>query len=56
MYRYHHHHLCLGCRVPGISHLLMIYSVLLSCVCVSFENNRLNGPELKGLVPYDFGC
>ncbi|KAK2974498.1 hypothetical protein RJ640_018663 [Escallonia rubra] len=22
----------------------------------SFENNRLNGPELKGLVPYDFGC
>ncbi|BBH09671.1 Leucine-rich repeat family protein [Prunus dulcis] len=21
-----------------------------------FENNRLNGPELKGLVPYDFGC
>ncbi|KAF2320938.1 hypothetical protein GH714_032088 [Hevea brasiliensis] len=22
----------------------------------SFEHNRLNGPELKGLVPYDFGC
>ncbi|KAL0422548.1 UNVERIFIED_CONTAM: Leucine-rich repeat protein 2 [Sesamum latifolium] len=22
----------------------------------SFTNNRLNGPELKGLVPYDFGC
>ncbi|KAL3611596.1 hypothetical protein D5086_002616 [Populus alba] len=22
----------------------------------SFENNKLNGPELKGLVPYDFGC
>ncbi|KAF5733193.1 putative leucine-rich repeat family protein [Tripterygium wilfordii] len=22
----------------------------------SFENTRLNGPELKGLVPYDFGC
>ncbi|KAJ0010986.1 hypothetical protein Pint_33774 [Pistacia integerrima] len=22
----------------------------------SFENNRLNGPELQGLVPYDFGC
>ncbi|PNY14133.1 somatic embryogenesis receptor kinase 1-like protein [Trifolium pratense] len=22
----------------------------------SFENNRLSGPELKGLVPYDFGC
>lgn len=22
----------------------------------SFENNRLNGPELKGLVSYDFGC
>lgn len=22
----------------------------------SFVNNRLNGPELKGLVPYDFGC
>ncbi|KAK4491139.1 hypothetical protein RD792_001863, partial [Penstemon davidsonii] len=22
----------------------------------SYENNRLNGPELKGLVPYDFGC
>ncbi|AES93584.1 putative non-specific serine/threonine protein kinase [Medicago truncatula] len=22
----------------------------------SFENNGLNGPELKGLVPYDFGC
>uniref|UniRef100_A0A6M2EXG7 Uncharacterized protein n=1 Tax=Populus davidiana TaxID=266767 RepID=A0A6M2EXG7_9ROSI len=22
----------------------------------SFANNRLNGPELKGLVPYDFGC
>ncbi|KAL1812039.1 hypothetical protein ACET3Z_022104 [Daucus carota] len=22
----------------------------------SFKNNRLNGPELKGLVPYDFGC
>ncbi|KAK4401738.1 Leucine-rich repeat protein 2 [Sesamum angolense] len=22
----------------------------------SFRNNRLNGPELKGLVPYDFGC
>ncbi|XP_057450346.1 leucine-rich repeat protein 2-like [Lotus japonicus] len=22
----------------------------------SFENNQLNGPELKGLVPYDFGC
>ncbi|CAL0300367.1 unnamed protein product [Lupinus luteus] len=22
----------------------------------SFENNRFNGPELKGLVPYDFGC
>ncbi|GKV26454.1 hypothetical protein SLEP1_g35747 [Rubroshorea leprosula] len=22
----------------------------------SFDNNRLNGPELKGLVPYDFGC
>ncbi|CAI8604839.1 unnamed protein product [Vicia faba] len=22
----------------------------------SFENNRLGGPELKGLVPYDFGC
>ncbi|KAL2477324.1 Leucine-rich repeat (LRR) family protein [Forsythia ovata] len=22
----------------------------------SFQNNRLNGPELKGLVPYDFGC
>ncbi|KAK8636492.1 hypothetical protein V6N13_124238 [Hibiscus sabdariffa] len=20
------------------------------------NNNRLNGPELKGLVPYDFGC
>ncbi|KAK6241165.1 hypothetical protein QUC31_015176 [Theobroma cacao] len=24
---------------------------------LSFENNKhLNGPELKGLVPYDFGC
>ncbi|KAK9176656.1 hypothetical protein WN944_028675 [Citrus x changshan-huyou] len=22
----------------------------------SFENNKLNGPELQGLVPYDFGC
>lgn len=22
----------------------------------SFENNKLSGPELKGLVPYDFGC
>lgn len=22
----------------------------------SFENNRLNGPELQGLVSYDFGC
>ncbi|XP_057788163.1 leucine-rich repeat protein 2-like [Salvia miltiorrhiza] len=22
----------------------------------SFANNRLNGPELKGLVAYDFGC
>ncbi|KAL7119090.1 hypothetical protein ACP275_02G041600 [Erythranthe tilingii] len=22
----------------------------------SYENNKLNGPELKGLVPYDFGC
>ncbi|XP_024966248.1 leucine-rich repeat protein 2-like isoform X1 [Cynara cardunculus var. scolymus] len=22
----------------------------------SFENNRLNGPELQGLVAYDFGC
>ncbi|XP_065871353.1 leucine-rich repeat protein 2-like [Euphorbia lathyris] len=22
----------------------------------SFANNRLNGPELKGLAPYDFGC
>ncbi|CAA2966454.1 somatic embryogenesis receptor kinase 1-like [Olea europaea subsp. europaea] len=22
----------------------------------SFKHNRLNGPELKGLVPYDFGC
>ncbi|KAI5661182.1 hypothetical protein M9H77_20505 [Catharanthus roseus] len=22
----------------------------------SFQNNRLNGPELKGLVTYDFGC
>ncbi|CAA0806782.1 Leucine-rich repeat (LRR) family protein [Striga hermonthica] len=22
----------------------------------SYLNNRLNGPELKGLVPYDFGC
>ncbi|XP_004289785.1 PREDICTED: somatic embryogenesis receptor kinase 2-like [Fragaria vesca subsp. vesca] len=22
----------------------------------SFENNRLSGPELQGLVPYDFGC
>ncbi|XP_022854507.1 leucine-rich repeat protein 2-like isoform X3 [Olea europaea var. sylvestris] len=22
----------------------------------SFEHNKLNGPELKGLVPYDFGC
>ncbi|XP_027366137.1 leucine-rich repeat protein 2-like isoform X1 [Abrus precatorius] len=22
----------------------------------SFENNRFSGPELKGLVPYDFGC
>ncbi|PIN15273.1 Non-specific serine/threonine protein kinase [Handroanthus impetiginosus] len=22
----------------------------------SFANNRLNGPELKGLVSYDFGC
>ncbi|KAK4476983.1 hypothetical protein RD792_016184 [Penstemon davidsonii] len=22
----------------------------------SFENNRLSGPELKGLVSYDFGC
>ncbi|KAG2401342.1 LRR receptor [Vigna angularis] len=22
----------------------------------SFENNRFCGPELKGLVPYDFGC
>ncbi|KAJ8763356.1 hypothetical protein K2173_002239 [Erythroxylum novogranatense] len=22
----------------------------------SYENNRLNGPELKGLVAYDFGC
>ncbi|XP_059313926.1 leucine-rich repeat protein 1-like [Lycium ferocissimum] len=21
-----------------------------------FAHNRLNGPELKGLVPYDFGC
>ncbi|KAG6588708.1 leucine-rich repeat protein 2-like [Cucurbita pepo subsp. pepo] len=22
----------------------------------SYENNRLSGPELQGLVPYDFGC
>ncbi|WCJ17907.1 somatic embryogenesis receptor-like kinase 1 [Euphorbia peplus] len=22
----------------------------------SYANNRLNGPELKGLAPYDFGC
>ncbi|KAK6916355.1 Leucine-rich repeat [Dillenia turbinata] len=22
----------------------------------SYENNRLNGPELQGLVSYDFGC
>ncbi|TKY71251.1 Somatic embryogenesis receptor kinase 1 [Spatholobus suberectus] len=22
----------------------------------SFENNKFSGPELKGLVPYDFGC
>ncbi|KAL3614311.1 Leucine-rich repeat protein 2 [Castilleja foliolosa] len=22
----------------------------------SYENNKLSGPELKGLVPYDFGC
>ncbi|KAL3538818.1 hypothetical protein ACH5RR_002184 [Cinchona calisaya] len=22
----------------------------------SYANNKLNGPELKGLVPYDFGC
>ncbi|KAJ7967553.1 Leucine-rich repeat receptor-like protein kinase family [Quillaja saponaria] len=22
----------------------------------SFENNRFSGPELQGLVPYDFGC
>ncbi|KAE8008108.1 hypothetical protein FH972_004651 [Carpinus fangiana] len=22
----------------------------------SFEHNRLSGPELQGLVPYDFGC
>ncbi|KAL9317293.1 hypothetical protein ACSQ67_013810 [Phaseolus vulgaris] len=22
----------------------------------SFENNSFSGPELKGLVPYDFGC
>lgn len=22
----------------------------------SFDNNKLGGPELKGLVPYDFGC
>ncbi|XP_050363912.1 leucine-rich repeat protein 2-like [Argentina anserina] len=22
----------------------------------SFENNKLSGPELQGLVPYDFGC
>nr|GEZ27535.1 leucine-rich repeat protein 2-like [Tanacetum cinerariifolium] len=22
----------------------------------SFEDNKLNGPELKGLVSYDFGC
>ncbi|KAA8536262.1 hypothetical protein F0562_028740 [Nyssa sinensis] len=22
----------------------------------SFKNNRLNGPELQGLVSYDFGC
>ncbi|XP_016446086.1 uncharacterized protein LOC107771258 isoform X2 [Nicotiana tabacum] len=23
---------------------------------VFFAHNRLNGPELKGLAPYDFGC
>ncbi|XP_051138544.1 leucine-rich repeat protein 2-like [Andrographis paniculata] len=22
----------------------------------SYEKNKLNGPELKGLAPYDFGC
>lgn len=22
----------------------------------SFQNNRFSGPELQGLVPYDFGC
>lgn len=26
------------------------------CLCFSFENNRLSGPELQGLVPYDLGC
>ncbi|RVW80112.1 hypothetical protein CK203_052435 [Vitis vinifera] len=24
--------------------------------CFSFQNNRFSGPELQGLVPYDFGC
>uniref|UniRef100_A0A6N2LY62 Uncharacterized protein n=1 Tax=Salix viminalis TaxID=40686 RepID=A0A6N2LY62_SALVM len=36
--------------------LIQVLSYANTLLHASFENNKLNGPELKGLVPYDFGC
>ena len=43
---------------PGIPKYIFnwIINCICSFLCCSYENNRLSGPELQGLVPYDFGC